>query len=207
MAQEEPLPPGQYRVGTLTEVEKFHIHQAVERARVDENLSEEEMNRIIHENPKFQPVDSPHYRLWVRVQQACPSRSKQKIINWCRLAFHNFVARGKWTKEQDDELLELVERHGKCWAKIAGLINRHHTDTRDRYRNDLIVRDTQVWDAWTKEEEECLYEAIQQAMIRIRDNTDNPAIEDVGRLINWHHISEAMGFTRSRLQCLGKWKD
>ncbi|KAK3346836.1 hypothetical protein B0T25DRAFT_634188 [Lasiosphaeria hispida] len=206
--EEQFLVPGQYRSGALTELEKLQINRAVERIRDNENLSQDEINRIIHENPQLQKGSSIHHQLWALIQESCPTRPRQKLINWCRQQYHNYVARGKWTTEQDDELAELIEIHGKRWSEIAGLINRHQKDVRDRYRNYLVVRDTIKLDTWSNEEEERLYEAIQQAMNRIRGDkkTKNPTKEDVEELINWHHISEAMGFTRSRLQCLRKWK-
>ena len=60
---------------------------------------------------------------------------------------------------------------------------------------------------WSAEEEDKFYEAIERAVESIRDGMamDDVESKDVEELINWHQVSEAMGFSRTRLQCLEKW--
>ena len=47
--------------------------------------------------------------------------------------------KGRWTKEQDEELLNLVNKHGKHWSKISKFYikNRTGKQIRDRYVNVL----------------------------------------------------------------------
>jgi hypothetical protein len=205
--EDAPLPDGRYRTGALTAREQKQVRDAVEAFRESESLPKEELVRVIHTNPQ-QAKGRIYGELWSSVVEACPTRRRQKLITWCRQNYHNFVARGTWTKEQDDELMDMIERHGKKWAHIGGLINRLPMDCRDRYRNHLVCRDTVKLDYWSKEEEEKLYEAVQIAAKRIREDKTLEKADDetIELLINWQLISEAMGHTRNRLQCMKKWK-
>ncbi|KAL2268295.1 hypothetical protein VTJ83DRAFT_3141 [Remersonia thermophila] len=195
----------QYRTGPLSATEQDQITRAVEDFRDSEGLTQEALNQMIQENPQT----SKHPlvgQLWATVQDACPSRPRKKLINWCRLRFHNFAARGTWTPEQDEELAELVERHGKKWSLIAAMINRHQKDVRDRWRNYLVCRGTAKTDVWSESEEERFRELVEESIEKIRKGLKRESKQSPDKLINWLDISKAMGYTRSRLQCMKKWK-
>ena len=152
-----------------------------------------------------------HAQLWVRIFAECPDRHRQKVINITRKKFHNFVARGTWTLEQDAELSELINTHGPKWSYIAGLINRHPEDIRDRYRNYLVCGSSQKKEAWDEEEESRLTTYVLSAMraideIRQQQPSRKLLQKTYEELIDWQNISEQMDRTRSRLQCITKWK-
>ena len=195
-----------YRSGALSGTEQNQIVRAVERFREDESMTQQEINQIIHDNPQ-KNAKAIHRQLWGAIQDACPLRPRQKLINWCRQRFHNFAGRGVWTREQDDELARLVEIHGKKWSHISGLINRHQKDARDRWRNYLVCRDTVKSDTWSEDEEERLRDLVEAAIEKIQEGSSQNTTKPPEDLINWAKISEAMGHTRSRLQCSTKWKD
>ncbi|KAK4235339.1 hypothetical protein C8A03DRAFT_46513 [Achaetomium macrosporum] len=196
LSEEDDHPTGirQYRSGPLSQTEQDAVA-----------ITQEEAIQLIHADPRDQDQAASRH-LWAWIQDACPSRPRQKLINWCRQRFHNYIARGKWTKEQDDELAHLVEVHGKKWSLIAGLINRHQKDVRDRWRNYLICRDKVKTDVWSEDEEERLRELVEQSIENIRKKLPENSRKSPEQLINWLAISEAMGYTRSRLQCMEKWK-
>lgn len=150
-------------------------------------------------------------QLWDMIFEKCPDRYRQKIINVTRKNFHNFVARGTWTPEQEAELRYLIDIHGTKWSQIAGLINRHPEDIRDRYRNYIVCGDRQRKDAWTEEEESRLTQYFIEAAEAIddlrRSQPDRELLKKTyEELIDWQNISERMDRTRSRLQCITKWK-
>lgn len=133
------------------------------------------------------------------------------MINITRKKFHNFVARGTWTPEQEAELRFLIGEHGQKWSKIASLINRHPEDIRDRFRNYIVCGDAQKKDAWTQDEESRLAQFVIEAMQAIDElRSQNPHKDMLQKayeeLIDWQNISERMDRTRSRLQCITKWK-
>lgn len=121
------------------------------------------------------------------------------------------MARGTWTADQDAELTELINHHGTKWSYIAGLVNRHPEDLRDRYRNYIVCGPNQRKDAWDENEEARLTQHIIESMMAIDQlRIDQPSRlllqKSYEELIDWQNISELMGRTRSRLQCITKWK-
>ncbi|KAK4192318.1 hypothetical protein QBC35DRAFT_484914 [Podospora australis] len=201
----------QYRKGLLSVLEQQKVNTAIQNFRSEHGFTQQEVNAIIHENPQGGGQDkSLHRELWAQVAEQCPTRPRRKLMEWCRQRYHNFVARGTWTKEQDEELRELVDIHGTKWADIAALINRHRRDVRDRWRNYLVCRDNLKTDYWDDDEEERLTTVVHAAVERIKEelgkNGSHMSTQAAEELINWAKISEAMGHTRSRLQCVEKWK-
>lgn len=108
-------------------------------------------------------------------------------------------------------MTELYAVHGAKWSKIAGLINRHPEDVRDRHRNYLVCGDNQRKDTWSEAEEALLTQFIMEAVAEIdslrREDPNRQLLQmSYEELINWQDISSQMNRTRSRLQCITKWK-
>ncbi|PTB69030.1 hypothetical protein BBK36DRAFT_1192846 [Trichoderma citrinoviride] len=201
---------GGYTQGRFTDAELEAISRAVEAFRNEYGMTQVEVNEII-QAPGGTTAGDAHARLWYRLFEVCPDRKRQKVINIARKKFHNFVARGTWTPEQDAELASLIEVHKSAWSKIAGIINRHPEDVRDRYRNYIVCGANQRKDVWSEEEEAHLTQIVKDAMVAIDDlrlaSPDKPLLKKpYEELIDWQDISEQMGRTRSRLQCITKWK-
>ncbi|KAK4098734.1 hypothetical protein N658DRAFT_431416 [Parathielavia hyrcaniae] len=203
--EQEVVEKSQYRSGPLSQQEQNLIIRAVERFRDNEEMTQEEINQVIHDNPQTS-TQAIHRQLWAVIQDACPSRPRKKLIVWCRQRFHSFTARGTWTPAQDDELAGLIEKHGKKWKYIAGLINRYDRDVRDRWRNYLVCREAHKTDVWSDGEEGRLRDLVEDSIEKIRQKMRPNSRKSPEQLINWLQISEAMGYTRSRLQCSVKWK-
>ncbi|KAG5924424.1 hypothetical protein E4U42_004642 [Claviceps africana] len=199
-----------YTQGRFSDAELARISRAVEGFRADNGLTQPEVNELIHA-PGGTTAGETNAQLWTRIFAECPDRHRQKVINITRKKFHNFVARGTWTPEQDAELAELIGIHGTKWSVIASLINRHPEDLRDRYRNYIVCGANQRKDAWDEDEEARLTQYIMESMRAIdvlRANEPSRAIlqKSYEELIDWQDISERMDRTRSRLQCITKWK-
>ena len=197
----------EYRQGPLTRLEIEQVTRAVEQFRSDHRLQKNDINNLIQENPKGgKPI---HLGLWRQVQSACPTRPRRKLIQWSRLHFHNFPARGTWTEEQDGELREMVKIHGKRWSLIGGIINRHPTDARDRWRNYLTCDDRKT-SGWSDEEQERLLNIVSASLLSIQntreEDPDGTSFKPDEHMLDWGYVSEKMGFTRTRLQCQEKWK-
>ncbi|KAI1396185.1 hypothetical protein F4819DRAFT_476073 [Hypoxylon fuscum] len=191
--------------GPFSEFELRNITQAVERWREDHNLTQAQVNDLIQGNPR--EVKSNDF--WSRIVATCPNRRRQKVINQCRRKFHNFVARGAWTPEQHEELTTLFERYGNKYAIIGKEINRHPEDVRDRVRNYVVCGDNRRVDPWDQEEEDNLERIVDTALQTIRVQKANGGLsesEPDDKLIDWQLVSEQMRRTRSRLQCMQKWK-
>ncbi|KAI1100915.1 hypothetical protein F4804DRAFT_317696 [Jackrogersella minutella] len=197
--------PHELVTGQFSDFELRNITQAVEHWRDDHNLTQIQVNALIQGNPK--EVKSQGF--WTCIVSTCPNRPRQKVINQCRRKFHNFVARGTWTPEQNDELRRVWEIKGNKYSLIGKIINRHPEDVRDRIRNYVVCGENRRSTAWSMEEEEKLETIISQALEVIRDHRDEGKLtseEPDEDLIDWQRVSELMDRTRSRLQCIQKWK-
>ncbi|KAK1248631.1 hypothetical protein MKX08_006851 [Trichoderma sp. CBMAI-0020] len=181
-----------YTQGRFTDAEFDGINQAIESFRNEYGLTQVQVNEMI-QAPGGTTAGSDHARLWYRLFEACPD------------------PRGKWTPEQDAELSALIDVNGTAWSRIAAIINRHPEDVRDRYRNYIVCGANQRRDVWNEEEEARLTEYVKEAMEAIdelrRDAPQTILLQKTyEELIDWQNISEKMERTRSRLQCITKWK-
>ncbi|KAI1865639.1 hypothetical protein JX265_007962 [Neoarthrinium moseri] len=195
--------------GVFSEFELRNLKVAIQRWRQIHKIDEDDMKDMIQKNPQIAKTGE----FWDHVHAALPKRKRQKVINQARKIYHNFVARGSWTQEQHEELVRAFEIHGRNFKVIANLINRHSEDVRDRIRNYVICGDKRKTDVWSHEEEGRLIQIIQEALDQIRQlkASEGAAGSDLLRrdeeeLIDWSLVSENMDHTRSRLQCLTKWK-
>ncbi|KAI1159480.1 hypothetical protein F5B18DRAFT_585383 [Nemania serpens] len=191
--------------GAFSDFEIRNLTQAIERFRDDNGMTQFQVNELLHINPKEARAGD----LWEHIVATCPGRSRQKVINQTRRRFHNFVARGTWTIEQEAELNQMYKQYGNKFALIGQLINRHPEDIRDRIRNYTICGNSLKRDQWTQGEVDKLIIIIKEASVEIlkerakRNVNDDRPVEDD---INWQLVSQGMGRTRSRIQCIAKWK-
>lgn len=200
--------------GPWTQEELNNLGKAVNDFMEANDLTQNEFNQLIHAKPNKE--ESRNTDFWDRAELAIPQRTRKQIVERARRIYHNFVARGKWTQEQKEEVHELFEKHPRKWAEIAGMINRDQKDVRDYWRNTYLVLESQVKSRWSKDEEERLRDAVEEKLSKIRitrENSDQPERDSRGKsgddeaMIDWQQISAAMGLTRSRQQCKWKWVD
>ncbi|KAJ8108624.1 hypothetical protein ONZ43_g6368 [Nemania bipapillata] len=191
--------------GALTDVEIRSLNKAINQFKDEHEVTQYRVNELIQGNPK----EAEANELWKIIMEIFPGRNRQKVINQTRRRFHNFVARGTWTPEQDQELRQMYEQYGNKYSLVGQLINRHPEDIRDRIRNYTICGSNLRRDQWSQEETDQLIAIVDQASAEIHkqralqgEQSNLPIEED----INWQLVSQGMGRTRSRLQCIARWK-
>ncbi|KAI1173419.1 hypothetical protein F4777DRAFT_557995 [Nemania sp. FL0916] len=187
--------------------ESANLARAVEQYRDDHNMTQQQVNELLHSNPKHGASKTDE--LWELLTASCPSRSRRQVIDMARRKFHNFVARGTWKPDEDHELRQLYDQYGTKYTLIAQLINRHPEDVRDRIRNYIVCGDKQRKIRWTKQETDRLVALVQEALNEIRQQRAKKGLhhgDPVEGDIDWQLVSQGMGRTRSRLQCIYKWK-
>ncbi|KAI1822216.1 hypothetical protein F4861DRAFT_411209 [Xylaria intraflava] len=193
------------RSGTFGDSEIRDLNHVVDRFREDNDMTQHEVNDLIQGNTKEVKAS----KLWEDIVAACPGRARQRIINHIRRRFHNFPLRGKWTVEQDAELRQMYEQYGNKFAMIGQYLNRHPEDVRDRIRNYIICGDKLRKDQWSQEETNRLIAIVAKATTEIHLQRANRGLDEsrpVEEDINWQLVSQGMNRTRSRLQCIAKWK-
>lgn len=163
--------------------------------------------------------------LYNELHDVLPYRPRMSLQKFVRRRFHNFAARGTWTREEDEILRQAVVEKGKQWKIVGEMIDRMPGDCRDRWRNYILNADKRNREQWTDEEVRNLCSAIMQCMQlmkeerrRAREEIYGPDSQDYQESpdqdvedmkdINWQSVSDRMGEHgggRSRLQCSFKW--
>jgi hypothetical protein len=195
--------------GKFIQAELEELSNAVETYKEVHDKTQFEVNALIHMDGQSAEVKG----LWNDICSALPDRPRQPVIKICRRKFHNFKARGAWTAEQDEELKVAYEQFPKSWKQIGATINRLPEDCRDRWRNYLVCGDNLRKDYWTEDEEKSLRVAVIECMDAIQElkrveslRLPNAILSSDEDLIDWQVVSQKMYRTRSRLQCMNKWK-
>ncbi|TGO56653.1 hypothetical protein BCON_0075g00440 [Botryotinia convoluta] len=195
--------------GRLNEDETRRIADAVELYRVDNDLEQHALNTIIQNNAL-----NDGKKFWDFMTEEVPDVAKRNLQSWCRRNFHNYAARGVWTPEQDEELMELFKTMPKKWSLIGARLNRLPDDCRDRWRNYLSVTNLELG-PWKLEEEHQLKDAVKKCIDLVREDrrregllTPEEENDDTYHEhdISWMKVSELMDLSRSHLQCYRKWK-
>lgn len=68
---------------------------------------------------------------WCKIAESLPSRSVQSCHNFCRRKFNPNNYHGKWTQEEEDMLLNLIQETGHAWKEIAHALNSHFSSNDD----------------------------------------------------------------------------
>jgi len=197
--------PSLLAMGRLTEEQTNEIRSALEQYRIDKEISEFRLNELVQKDAQKDGKE-----LWKFVCEEVSDLPRRKVIEWSRRNFHNFEARGAWTEEQDEDLRREYELQPQKWKDIGQALNRFPEDCRDRWRNYLINGDNMKTDVWEREEELKLKKVVRKCLDKIRrmkqeegESSDEANIEEG---LDWNKVSELMNRTRSRLQCIRKWK-
>ncbi|KAK9053155.1 hypothetical protein SSX86_029785 [Deinandra increscens subsp. villosa] len=92
-------------------------------------------------------------RNWKKIAESIPGRSDVQCLHRWQKVLNPELVKGPWTKEEDDRIKELVEKHGcKKWSLIAKhLAGRIGKQCRERWHNHLDPAIKK--DAWTDDEE------------------------------------------------------
>ncbi|XP_057820478.2 uncharacterized protein LOC131033308 isoform X2 [Cryptomeria japonica] len=98
---------------------------------------------------------------WKKIAEFFPDRTDVQCLHRWQKVLNPELVKGPWTKEEDERIIELVNRHGaKKWSAIAKhLPGRIGKQCRERWHNHLNPAINK--DAWTREEELALIRAHQ----------------------------------------------
>lgn len=155
-------------------------------------------------------------QFWTEIYEVLPERKNNSksgttsIQRFVRRKYHQFKGSGGWTEEEDETLLQLHEANPHAWKMISQTMgDRDPTACRDRWRNYLQYGDTRATSTWSEEEIEKLERAVAAAVSLVQkeraDAGKEPLEEYSTRDISWQAVAARVG-SRSRLQCLMKWK-
>ncbi len=209
--------------GMFTTAEVAQL-DAFRQTYCEENeISTWQFNELIHAPIRGNPKVT---KLFIDINEILPYRKPTSLQRFCRRRYHNFSARGTWTKEEDERLKQAIAEKGKSWKAVGQVIERLPEDCRDRWRNYLINADNRNTERWTGDEIKNLVMAVHDCMKVMRyarraekerkyagrdvpdsEPDTNDEAEEM-KLINWQAVSDRMGENgggRSRLQCSHKY--
>ena len=205
--------------GMFTDIEAAKLKKFRDTYCEDNDLTEGQFNERIQSSAQN---DQMLKHFWSEVCEVLPYRTNHSIQRYCRRKFHNYAARGKWTKDEDEMLGLAVAEKGKAWKAVGEMLERLPEDCRDRYRNYHTGAKYQNKFDWTDQEVSYLCKAVDQCMQAMaierrrakelefegRDPPASDTDEEIREteLINWGTVSQTLGGIRSRLQCSYKWK-
>lgn len=115
-----------------------------------------------HEDAALKSLVEQYGERWDAIAKNLKDRSDVQ----CQQRWHKVVnpdlIKGPWTKEEDDKVIELVQKYGpKKWTLIARhLKGRIGKQCRERWHNHLNPSIKKS--AWTEEEDTIIYQAHQQ---------------------------------------------
>lgn len=148
---------------------------------------------------------------WDEIYALVPDRDRRSVYRFMRRHFQASAQKAHdWSKEQEDELIELHAKHGPKWTYIGKLIGRSDDDVTQRWKNKLEHQGTMNQGAWSEDETRIFLDAVESTW-----NTMKPILADKAgkdmyeldeRLIVWGNISKEMRHMRSRQQCADKWR-
>ena len=176
----------------------------VDAWRSDHDLEQAQVNAMIQEDAQ------KNKEFWNALGEEITSIPRVRLITACRKKFHNYE-RGAWSAEDNALLIQLYEKYPGKWVQIQPLMNRFAEDCRVQWKNYLICGNALTKEKWTKEEEGRLRTAVAECaevIKEIRQKEGHPAesLSEIEKLVDWQVVSQKMGRTRSRLQCITKYK-
>lgn len=148
---------------------------------------------------------------WNEIYALVPDRDRRSVYRFMRRHFQASAQKAHdWSKEQDEELIDLHAKHGPKWTYIGKLIGRSDDDVTQRWKNKLEHQDTMNQGAWSEEETRIFLNAVESSWHTMKPMLAEKAGKDFyeldERLIVWGNISKEMGYKRSRQQCADKWR-
>jgi hypothetical protein len=201
--------------GKYTAEEFQLLDNAVSGFQNTHGLSREDLAKLIAGQPnESTDTQAQAKTLWDAVADALPYRPRQSLQKCARRKYHT-GRRGKFTKEEDEAIIEAHEMYKNCkdvWVKVGQAVNRSAPDVRDRFRNNLIRPDKQRKDVWDGEEE-ALFISLFEGQLetarkahadKVAKGKTHRSFDEQNFYPNMEIIEKKMEYTRGNLQLRNK---
>ncbi|KAF1949266.1 hypothetical protein CC80DRAFT_497583 [Byssothecium circinans] len=132
---------------------------------------------------------------WAAVCDTLKLRKSRSVRDWVRKHYAASKNTGRWSAHEDQRLADACAAHPKKWVLIASVVGARSADDcfyrwRD-YGQHSRLKNTALW----SDEE---VNRLRKAVDKVRDVSTGH--------IAWPQVSDELGQTRSRVQCLQKWQ-
>ncbi|CAI2180675.1 8560_t:CDS:2 [Funneliformis geosporum] len=175
-----------YRKGRYTKQEKEILQKSLQEYKIRHNLNDDQLQKLMHYRN-----EKEHSSFWAEIGY----RSLKSVAHHIQRNFHEFNHNGSWSKEEDEQLKQLIQLYGRDWTTIGEQLKRMPEGCKERYVICLQHQDKHNKGKWTKEEEEQLTKVV----VDITKECDANISLDWG--IPWQLVAEAMDNKRTALSC------
>ncbi len=113
------------------------------------------------EDEQLQNLVDQYGENWAKIAKEMSSRTDHQCSQRYKQTLNPAIKHGKWTKEENEQLQNLVDQYGENWAKITKeMSSRTDHQCSQHYRRTLnpAIKKRK----WTEEEENQLKEAVQR---------------------------------------------
>ncbi|EFN59006.1 hypothetical protein CHLNCDRAFT_49822 [Chlorella variabilis] len=140
--------------GAFSKAEKDAIKRAVEAYAVANGRSTDDYSWLYGSSRRGETKG-----LWSKIAAALPHRTVKSVWAAGSRLFHEGNYQGRWSSEEDAQLLQLVSEKGRRWKEIGGALGRMPETCRDRW---LMVRlgEDRKRGRWEEDETERLRQAV-----------------------------------------------
>ena len=158
------------------------------------------------------PPDAPSkHELWTDIYAVLPDRDRRSLYRFARRHFQIPGQKAhEWTKEQDEELVELMKQHPAKYALIGKMLGRSDDDVTQRWKNRLQHREKMNHGNWNLDETLGVMKSLQDFFEAHKEISPATAGKDIyemdQKVIPWGSVSDSIGNSRSRQQCADKWR-
>ncbi|KAI2678586.1 hypothetical protein DTO013E5_1746 [Penicillium roqueforti] len=213
--ERDNLKIGFYTPDEVRKIEAYKVNvctmHGIPSAKFDEMVQHSERTRELSVESPFFSYGIHKGDFWDEIYALLPDRDRRSVYRFMRRHFQASAQRAhEWSKEQDDELIELHAQHGPKWTFIGKLIGRSDDDVTQRWKNKLEHQNTMNQGAWSEEEHKMFLDAVESTWVTMKPMLPDKAGKDMyeldERLIVWGNISKEIGYVRSRQQCADKWR-
>ncbi|EGR28823.1 ttf1 protein, putative [Ichthyophthirius multifiliis] len=118
------------KTGKFTDEEAQILKQALCKYAYEKNLDEKSLLKLVSaEKPQKETLGA-----WSQIAECLPYRSVQSCHDFCRRRFNPNNYGGNWNECETQQLIKLVEIHGRKWKFIGEQLERTELNVRDKYK-------------------------------------------------------------------------
>jgi len=144
--------------GPFTEEEVEKLKHAMCRYCYEKGWGEAGINKLITAYR-----DKDVRGAWTKISECLPDRRVSSCHQLIRTKFHPGNYKGTWSKEDEEELAELVKEKGRKWQEISEILERTPMNVRDKWRSmGEENHDKRKGGAWTPEEIIKLFRIVEK---------------------------------------------